>query len=118
MSLRDWALENPLRVQTIIVGLFCVIASLTIGSAAQIVLYSLAVVGAHQMIQRDCMQGGQCHTHNAAAVAVASMFAGVHMIAMLLMVIPPSFYRQTEWNQPSMGAVVYSSPSDERSGFE
>lgn len=122
MLLRDWALENPLRVQTIIVGVFCVIASLaavgiylfdfgneplsseslfwampivcpiafvaylkskTIGSAAQIVLYSLAVVGAYQMIQRDCIWGGECYTHNAAAVAVASMFAGVHIIAML-----------------------------------
>jgi hypothetical protein len=57
--------------------------SKTIGSAAQVVFYSLAVVGAYQMIQGDCMRGKECYTHSAAAVAMASMFAGVHIIAML-----------------------------------
>jgi hypothetical protein len=111
-----------LRVQTIVVGLFCLIGSLAaagiylfgfankplssesmfwaapiacpiafvvylkskpIGAATQIVLYSLAVFGAYQMIQGDCIRPGECYTHNAIALVLASMFAGVHMIAML-----------------------------------
>jgi hypothetical protein len=61
--------------------------SKTVGSVFQTVLYSFAVYGAFQMIREACIKGGECYTHNAAAVAVASMFAGVHVIAMLIATI-------------------------------
>ena len=61
--------------------------SKAVASVLQTVLYSLAVYGAFQMIREACIKGGECYTHSAAAVAVASMFAGVHIIAMLIATI-------------------------------
>lgn len=53
------------------------------GTAVQLSLYSLATIGAYQIIEDDCRLGN-CVTRNAAAMFVAGMFAGVHMIAMFV----------------------------------
>ena len=52
-----------------------------IGAAIQLVLYSLAALGAYQITAVEC-RANNCFTQNPAVVFVGGMFAGVHMISM------------------------------------
>jgi hypothetical protein len=57
-----------------------------IGAVSQAILYALATVGAYQMIDGECGRDN-CSTHNPVAIFIASMFSGVHMLAMLAALI-------------------------------
>lgn len=57
-----------------------------LGAAGQLTLYALATTGAYHLIGADCKLGN-CSTHNPAALLVASMVAGAHMIALLAAVV-------------------------------
>ena len=65
------------------VAFFVYLKSKIGGAVTQAVLYVLSVVGAYQMIQADCYRG-DCVTQNKLVIALSSLFAGVHIICMLL----------------------------------
>jgi hypothetical protein len=54
----------------------------TFGALTQSLLYALATYGAYHVVQEECSRGN-CFTQNGIAIVMASMFSGVHMIAML-----------------------------------
>lgn len=53
-----------------------------IGTVAQLAFYVLSVIGAYQMFLANCRRRVNCYTHNTVAIAAASMFAGIHIVAM------------------------------------
>ena len=60
------------------------------GTVAQAVLYSFASFGGYHMIHAQCIRG-DCFTQNIAAIIVAGMFAGAHMISMFLALVVMCF---------------------------